>query len=178
MTRPADIFLRLRQRPALALASLVLAIAVVGALFLVERYSAARKQAAVAKDELSTFRTLEEGYIREKAGIEEALRKARSKADQQAVAVIERAADAVGARPSIAFIRQAGEEERLGYAVAKIDVRLERVDLNRIVNLLYHLERGGALIVTKEFSMRTRFDEPELYDVDLKLTHVRRKPDA
>ncbi|WKZ32652.1 MAG: hypothetical protein QY316_12170 [Thermodesulfobacteriota bacterium] len=178
MTGTADIVMRLRQRPALALAVLVLVAAMGGALASIERYSAVKRQAALKKEELSSFRALEAAYLGKKAGIEEALRKAHAKVDQPAIAVIERAADAVGARSSIVSIKQAGEKETLGYTEAGIEVKLERVDLNQLVNLLHHLERGGALVVTREFSMKTRFDAPELYDVDMRLSHVRKKPGA
>ncbi|MBZ0220479.1 MAG: hypothetical protein K8I01_08630 [Candidatus Methylomirabilis sp.] len=175
MTGPANIVQKIRQRPALALAALVLVAAMAGALASIERYSAVKRQAAFKKEELSSFRALEAAYVQRKAGIEEALRKAHAKGDQSAIAVIERAAEAVGARSSIVSIRQAGEKEILGYTETGVEVKLERVDLNHLVNLLHHLERGGALIVTREFSMKTRFDAPDLYDVDMKLSHVRKK---
>lgn len=178
MIKPGDIMPRLRQKPALALAVLVLAIAAAGALASIERYSDVKRQAALKKEELSSFRALEAAYLKKKAGIEDALRKAHSRGDQPAVAAIERAADAVGVRPSIASIRQTGEKETLGYDETRVEVKLERVELNRVVNFLHHIERGSALIITREFSMKTRFDAPDLYDLELKLSHVRKRPGA
>lgn len=165
--------LRFRRRPALVAAIVALALVAAGALAGVERYSAVKRQAAAKKEDLRKFKGLEAAYTGKKAGMEEALRKTFAAGDQPAIAAIERAGEAVGVK--IASVRQTEEKETLGYAETRVEVRLERVELNQIVNLLFHLDRARTLIVTREFSMRTRFEDPDLYDLELKLSHIKKR---
>lgn len=138
------------------------------------RHRAAARALEVKKAELGSFASLAQEYLEKKAAIDMAERRARSAIDPagSAITEIERIGERVGARELITSIKPLEERRAGGYIEKEFEVRIERIGLNGLVNLLYLIENNKRLLVVREFSMKSRFEDPDLLDVRLKVAHL------
>jgi len=137
------------------------------------RYSSASRLSSAKRAELVKFRSLEEDYLKKKALIETKARKAyASDPAESTVAAIERIGASAGVKESLRALKPLEEKESAGYTESGVEVKLERVDLNRLVNLLYLIENNRGLFVIKEFSMKARFEDANLFDVSMKVVRL------
>lgn len=158
-------------------AAVVLFIAVWGVYALVNRYSSVKRLAAVKKADLKTFTALSSEYISRRAAFDLKARKAfASPGERSAVAIVEEIGGRAGLKERITTLKATADEETLGYMVRSVEVKIEKVDLNGLVNLLYMIEENRLLLVINEFSVKSRFDDPKLLDVRLKLSHLSKRP--
>ncbi len=143
---------------------------------MLSRYMAAGRVLAVKKEELKRFGSLAGEYLEKKAAIEIAARKARSASDPagSAITEIERIGERVGAAGLITSIKPLEERQTGGYMEKELEVRIEKIELNRLVNLLYLIDNNKRLLVVREFSMKSRFEDPNLLDIRLKISHLTR----
>jgi hypothetical protein len=88
------------------------------------------------------------------------------------VSAIEEIAKRTGIKERVASVKPLEEVSSPGYTDKPVEVRLEAVDLNQLVNFIYHGEAGPALMVVRELSMKSRFENPDLLDVTMKVSLV------
>ncbi len=137
------------------------------------RYISASRMAYAKRADLAKFRSVEEEYLKKKALIETKARKAyASDGAESAVAAIEKIGTRAGVKESLTSLKPLEEKESAGYTEKGVEVRLERIGLNQLVNLLYLIENNRGLFVIKEFSMKTRFEDPNLLDVSMKVVRL------
>ena len=143
---------------------------------MLSRYRATGRLLAVKKAELHSFGSLAGEYLEKKAAIDMAARKARSASDPagSAITEIERIGERVGASGLITSIKPLEERQAGGYIEKELEVRIEKIELNRLVNLLYLIENNKRLLVVREFSMKSRFENPDLLDIRLRISHLTR----
>lgn len=146
------------------------------AVAVLKNYSVLVRKAESKKGALARFVELEEVYLKKKGEIEPASRRAFAADAGSALSLIEKAGEAAGIKSKISSVQQVDEKEVLGYSEKVLSIQVEKVDLSQLVNFLFILEKGNALLVTREFSMKSRFEHPKLYDVRIKLSHVRKNP--
>lgn len=139
------------------------------------RYSLARGHALDRKADMERFAALKAEYLAEKAGID-ALSRRASAPDSSVVSVVETLAQGIGIRERIVSLKPLGESASAGYVQREAEVRIERVDLNQLVNFLFQAENGRYLIAIREFSMKSRFEDPDLLDAVVRLAHVVKAP--
>lgn len=138
-------------------------------------YSSARGLALDRKADMERFAVLMAEYTGEKARIDGLSRKA-SAPDASVVSVVEALAQGIGIRGRIVSLKPLGESAAAGYIQREAEVRIERVDLNQLVNFLFQAENGRYLLAIKEFSMKSRFEDPDLFDATMRLAHVTKAP--
>jgi len=145
-------------------------------LSMLSRYRATGRTLAIKKAELERFGTLAGEYLEKKAAIDMAARKARAAIDPSGSAIteIERMGERVGASGLITSIKPLEERQAGGYAEKELEVRIEKIGLNSLVNLLYLIENSNSLLVVREFSMKSRFEDPNLLDIRLRISHLTR----
>lgn len=156
--------------------------ALLGAVFLVaafliywgvSRFATARRTAEVKKEEVVKFKSLEEEYLRKKAVVDSVAKKAYvSDPTASPIAALERMGSRVGIKELITSLKPLEERQEAGYTEKAVEVKIEKIDLNQLVSLLYVLENDRELFVVREFSMKGRFENPDLLDVTLKVAHL------
>jgi hypothetical protein len=143
----------------------------------VAKYSSVKKLAAVKGADLERFSRLESVYLGTRAAFDLRAQKAYASAGGRSfVAVVEEIGEMAGVGDRVTSLKSVGEEDRLGYRVRSVEVKIERIGLNRLVNLLYMIEENRLLLVINEFTVKSRFDDPKLVDVRLKLSHLSKSP--
>lgn len=139
------------------------------------QYSRTKRLAGTKKADMERFAVLRSEYIVEKARIDELSRKA-SVPDGSVVSVVESLAQGIGVRGRVVSLKPLGESAAAGYVQREAEVRMEKVDLNQLVNFLFQAENGRHLIAVREFSMKSRFEDPDLFDATLRLAQITRAP--
>ncbi len=141
---------------------------------LLGRYRAAGRMVAVKKDELARFNSLAGEYLEKKALVDMMARKARavSAGAVSGITEIEQIGGKAGVRELITSIKPLEERQVGGYLEKGMEVRIEKIDLNGLVSLLYLMENNRSLLVIREFSMKNRFENPNLLDVNLKIVQL------
>ncbi|MCP3677908.1 MAG: hypothetical protein GY721_10075 [Deltaproteobacteria bacterium] len=166
-----------RQRSILILGALILIVILWGGFSASSRYTAMKRMVSVKQGELSTFNKLAEGYIEKEARLSALEKRITSAtASKSVVAVIEGIAKEIGVKSQVASLLPLKEEIRRGYLERGAEVKIKGIDLNRLINLLYALEHHRSLLLIKEFSLESRFDNRELLDVRLKIVQVSKAP--
>ncbi|HHL39991.1 MAG TPA: hypothetical protein ENJ37_05750 [Deltaproteobacteria bacterium] len=128
------------------------------------------KRAAIER-----FTDLSDEYLRLRAATEvNARRAAAPRGDVSLVAVMEEVAGRCGLRERMTSIKPLEERTLNGYIERAVEASFEGVDMNETVNLLFKLERHRLLLMVREFSMKSRFKDPETLDLKLKVVHVAR----
>lgn len=142
--------------------------------FLYGLYADTRRLASIKSEEAARFSVLKDEYLGKKAAVDSLSSRAAGRGES-VMKVIEDIARAVGAKERVTSIKPLDERQTLNYIERDAEAKFERIELNRLVNLLYMMEHGeNYLLVVKEFSMKERFDSPNLLDVRMRLTYVSR----
>lgn len=179
MKPPVDLSLghidRRKASTAVLAAALVLAV-LLGFWTAGSKLHALESRVEARKADLERFTALGAEYRLSKARVEAVSRRAYAAPGPGggAITAMEEIAKTVGA--GISAVKPLGRRTTRGYTEKDLEVKLDRVDLNQVINLLYLTENSRTLLVIKEFSMKSRFDDPELLDITLKLTEVTKSP--
>lgn len=56
------------------------------------------------------------------------------------------------------------------YSEKSVDVEIRKIPLNKIVDLLYKVQVGQSLLKVSNLRIRTRFDNPDLIDVNFRIS--------
>jgi general secretion pathway protein M len=80
------------------------------------------------------------------------------------LAVMESEAKKLGLAEKIASMKPFTTELEPGVVQSRVEMRLEKVDLKGLVDLLETLENGKQSAVTSRLRIKTRFDDPALLD--------------
>lgn len=137
------------------------------------RYASLKKAVEVKKADLKRFSALREDYLKKKTAVDAISVKAAPPGVSN-VAVMEALARRIGVKDKIASIKPLEEKLLPGYIDKGLEVKLEGMDLNELINLLYQAEANDYLITVTEFSMKSRFENPDLLDVTLKASFISR----
>lgn len=140
------------------------------------KYKSFERKVAAKKEEIKKFKALEEEYLRKKSYIESFTKKAYSSGTDSIINLIEGIGNRAGVKERIVSIKPLEEKEVMGYRQKGAEVRIEKIDLNQLINLLYLIENNRSLLVIKEFSMKSRFEDPNLIDVTINLAQLSKVP--
>ncbi len=67
-----------------------------------------------------------------------------------------------------------GESKRAhGFVESVAEVKLERLDLNQVVNLLYRIKSHSAFLIVKRFKVKSDFQEPDKLNVSMTVSLIR-----
>lgn len=163
-----------RKKAAYALIAVAVPLAVVIAIFFFYgKYFTLKRTAAVKKADLERFKTLEAQYLSKRAEADSYAGKAALNGRDISI-IISSIAVGLGVSDRVASVRPTGESSELGYQIKEAEVKLERIDLNRLVNFLYRIEDHDTLLKISELTITSRFDNPELLDVRLRVSQIKR----
>lgn len=136
-------------------------------------YLTTKKAMNAKKREMVTMATLKADYLNKKAILDAVSQKAASSGESP-VAAIEEIAKRTGMKDKVASVKPLEEKTSPGYTDKPVEVRLEAVDLNHLVNFIYQAESGQKLMVVRDLAMKSRFENPDLLDVTMKVSLVTR----
>jgi len=78
----------------------------------------------------------------------------------------------IGIREKITVLKPLEERTIRGYMERGVETKINGIDINQLINLLYRIENHSALLIIKEFSMKSRFDNPDLVDITIKTSLI------
>lgn len=134
-------------------------------------YNSTKKATGAKKRELAAMAALKADYLGKKSMLD-ALSQRAASPEEAPSAAIEEIAKRTGMKDRIASIKPLEEKSSGGYIDKPVEVRLEGVDLNHLVNFIYQAEAGPKLMVVRELSMKSRFEDPDLLDVTMRVSLV------
>lgn len=140
------------------------------------RYSSIRKAAAAKKTALERFMVVEQEYAVKKARLETLSRKAPLATGDSVISILEETAKGIGINGKVTSLKPLAEKQASGYVEKEAEIKMDGVDLNQLVNFLYRIETNRYLLVTKEFSAKSRFDDPMLLDIRLRVSLFAKGP--
>jgi len=162
-----------QKRLIIILGVLFLIILLWGGSFASKSYMTMKGMTTVKKGELAAFNRLAEEYIERDTQLRAFEKKVRpSSASRSVVALIEEIATRIKVKNRVTSLLPLKEEARGGYLEQGAEVKIEGIDLNRLINLLYKIEHHQALLLIREFTLESRFDNPQLLDVRIKIVQI------
>ncbi len=125
------------------------------------------------KAELKSFYERKYEYMKERAivaPLEKRLLLPQSRGS--AAAVIEEIGGLSGIKSSINSFRPFEDKAEKGYLKNGVEVKVEGINLNQMANFLYRVENYRNLLLIRDFSMKSRFDNPDVYDMTMQVVLV------
>jgi general secretion pathway protein M len=117
------------------------------------------------QDELTRFRALTDQYRERESALQLLEERARAGGSEGSLlAVMESEAKKLGLADKIASMKPFTTELESGVVQSSVEMRVEKVDLKGLVDLLEKLEKGKQSAVTSRLRIKTRFDDPTLLD--------------
>jgi len=91
------------------------------------------------------------------------------------IASVENAAQKAGARGLLLYVRPQPDKVNEDIVEEGVEIRLEKLDLQQLVELLYDFETSSSQLNVKQLRIRTRFDNPEQLDTVIVLSRLRER---
>ena len=128
------------------------------------------KKVYLKTQELAAFHNIRKDYLKEKAGIEAMEKKLFvPQYGEQSGAIIQKIFRGIGIADKVASFKPFTEEMEKDYVKNGVEVRIDKINLNQLVNLIYKIENHKNLLLIKGFSMDNRFDNPALFDITMQV---------
>ena len=138
-----------------------------------KKYRGLEKSILTKKKEMLNFVQLKEEYLREKDKFDYAERRALSPRGMESpITILEEIGIRAGIKEKIIMLKPLEEEMEKGYLERGVNVKIDGIDLNQLINFLYIIKNNKALLLINGFSMKSRFDNPNLLDVDISLAVI------
>ena len=89
------------------------------------------------------------------------------------ISTVENAADRINARSQLLYVRPQPDKPHDGIVEEGVEIRLEKLQLDQLVELLHLFEQTGRSLRVSQLRIRTRFDNPEQLDTSMILSRFR-----
>lgn len=144
-----------------------------GSFSFADRLSSVRKTASAKKEEVKRFQALQTEYLKKKAEVDAVSGRAYSDGSESVVALMNGLGRSLGIQEAVTSIKPLEEKDLAGgYRERDVEMAVEGIELNELLNLLYRIENNRALLAIREFSVKSRFDDPERLDARLRIAHI------
>ncbi|MBI3584437.1 MAG: hypothetical protein HY096_10890 [Nitrospinae bacterium] len=138
-----------------------------------KKYRGLEKSILVKKKEMLNFVRLKEEYLRKKDMYDYIERRALSPRGMESpITILEGIGIMTGIKEKIIMLKPLEEKVEKEYLKRGVNVKVDGIDLNQLINFLYKIENNKALLLVKGFSMKSRFDNPNLLDVDISVAVI------
>lgn len=138
-----------------------------------KKYRGLEKSILAKKKEMLNFVKLKEEYLREKDKFDYAERRALSPRGMESpITILEGIGIRTGIKEKIIMLKPFEEKMEKGYLERGVNVKIDGIDLNQLINFLYKIENNKAMLLIKGFLMKSRFDNPNLLDVDINIVLI------
>ncbi len=88
------------------------------------------------------------------------------------VPIIEEIGGNLGIRSNIKSFKPFEDKALKGYIKNGVEAKVEGITLNQLANFVYGIENYRNLLLIKNFAMKSRFDNPDIYDVTMQVVLV------
>jgi len=133
-----------------------------------------RRYTRMAQDkrqDLAQFNNFASEYRSLQSSISEMEKKiASGSSDMSLLAAMESNARKLGLADKIASMKPFTTELEMGLVQSSVEMRVEKVDLNGLVQFIEAIETGPNMAVTTRLRIKARFDDPALLDTTLLVT--------
>ncbi len=134
------------------------------------------RAATAKKNELVAFNAMREEYLHASRSVAPAQKRLKQSQSKESTGVVfEEIAGMIGIRGNVASFKAMDLKPEKGYSQNGVEVKINGVGFNQVLNLIYRTETHKNLLLTKDFLMVSHFENPELFDVTMKVVMVTRK---
>ncbi len=133
------------------------------------------RKTATTRAELAQLDELLQDYRRLTFQLQDINPRQEAQEHYNLIATVENAAQQVGARSLLLYVRPQPDRVRDDLIEEGVEIRLERLRLPQLVELLYHFDSEPARLTVKQLRIRTRFDNPEELDTVMMLSRLRER---
>ncbi len=138
-----------------------------------KKYRGLEKSILAKKKEMLIFVRLKGEYLREKDKFDYVERRALSPRGMESpITILEGIGIRTGIKEKIIMLKPLEEKVEKGYLERGVNVKIDGMSINQLINFLYKIENNKALLLIKGFSMKSRFDNPNLLDVDINVALI------
>lgn len=129
----------------------------------------------VAKQrQLDEVRALRQEYLVLEQQIGEAEKKMAGDVDFSLFSFVEGVTGRIAGKENLVYMRPQPSSVREGLREESVEVKLERIDLDQTIRLLYEIETAEAFLPVKNLRLRTRFDDRSSFDAVLTISAFER----
>lgn len=128
--------------------------------------SAAHSELRLLQESLQKYRVLNAKF--KKSGQQGAVAN-----KQNLIATVENATQKVGARSQLLYVRPQPDKAREDLVEEGVEIRLEKLQLQQLVELLYQFETAQQMLKISQLRVRPRFDDPAQLDTVMTLSRFR-----
>src|SRR3989338_21471 len=138
-----------------------------------KKYRGLERLILVKKNEFSNFKRLKEDYLRGRNIFDYIEKKTLSaKAMESPIMILEEIGIMTGLKENITTLKSLEEKPVKGYLERSVDIKIEGIDLNQLINFLYKIENNKILFAVNGFAMKSRFDNPNLLDININVAVI------
>jgi len=132
-----------------------------------------KKKLTVREADIAEMLMLKQRYL-EASSVARKLanRLSATRADDSPAKII----DEIGIKGKGSQIKPLKGEERGGYLEDAAEVKIDGVNANEAVNLLFRIEKGPRPVIIKKALLKTRFDDPARLDLTLTIALLKAAP--
>ena len=128
------------------------------------------KKVSLKRQELAAFNDIKRDYLREKAWSEAMERKLFvPHAGKSSDAIIQGIFRGIGIEDKVASFKPFMEEMGKDYVKQGSEIKINKINLNQFVNLVYKIENHKNLLLIKSISLDSRFDNPAIFDITIQV---------
>ncbi len=131
------------------------------------------RKIVAARTELSNLRVSLQEYRALAARLQKLAPEKTAASGQNLITVVEGAVEQIGARNQLIYVRPQPDQKREDLTEEGVEIRLEKLQLHQLVQLLYQFEQSQQMLKTSQMRVKTRFDNPELLDAVMTLNRFR-----
>jgi len=136
----------------------------------------AEKTIATKKSQIEEVRKLQVEYRK----LQNVMKRAEAKLDRaegtSALALVEEIASDIDSRENLNFIRPQPPQTQGEFRIENLDIKFEKLNLQKVVQLLWRLETSDTQMQVKNLQLKQRFDNRSQLDVTLTVSAFRRNP--
>lgn len=162
-----------RDRIALILGGVVV-LATLISIGIVEPYisglAALDARIAAKQRQLDEIRDLRREYLVLQQQLGEAERKLSGNSEFSLFSFVEGLTGRIAGKENLVYMRPQPPAVREGLREESVEVKLEKIDLDQTVRLLYEIETAEAFLPVKNLRIRTRFDDRSRFDAVLTIS--------
>ena len=128
------------------------------------------KKVSLKRQELAAFNDIKRDYLREKTWSEAMERKLFvPHAGKSSDAIIQGIFRGIGIEDKVASFKPFMEEMGKDYVKQGSEIKINKINLNQFVNLVYKIENHKNLLLIKSISLDSRFDNPAIFDITIQV---------
>lgn len=132
------------------------------------------RQIAVRSVQLQEVKSLQTRYLELKQQMTQMERLLGKRQDFSALTFVENLVERTAGRENLLSMRPQSPEIRNEFTVDAVDIKLERLTLKQLLELLLGIEEAATPMQVKKLYLKQRFDDRSLLDATMTVTALRR----